>query len=249
MSGLVKGGGRRRRSRSTRSRVIYTLPQLLALSGSGPGSLRIEAASFELEHLRVVGAIRGVVPQFAAARNGPGAGRLSSHGDGTWLKWRAPGGSRFGRPVWCGADGEYVLTDGDDPDKYFRVEVFAAELVPGVVESRVSLSDVYQNALGGDDVTAAEAAAGDVASWALTLKNISNSILGQLRVWIDRNTVDIEISDDGAAWVSPTDEGAALSFGDLLIGSTTTLYVRRSIAAGAVAHGGLLNCLHFIFRS
>ena len=162
---------------------------------------------------------------------------------------QAPGGSQFGRPVLCDVDGDYLLRDGDDPDKYIRVQVLAADLLAGVNEARVILDDVYNNALAGDDVTAAEASAGNVESWALTLKNISNSILSQLRVWIDRDTVNVEISDDGAAWVSPTDEGSALAFGDLLIGATTTLYVRRSIAAGAVADGGLLNCLHFIFRS
>jgi len=248
-SGVLSARRRNRRIRRPRSRVVYTLPQLLVPSGSGPASLQIEAASFELQSLRLVGAIRGVVPLFAAARNGPGTGRLSSHRDGRWLKWQAPGASRYGRPVACGADGEYVLRDADDPDKYVRVRVIAAELVSGVVTSTVELSDVYNNALAGDDVTAAEAAAGSVESWTLTLRNVSRAILSQLRVWIDRNTVDLEISDNGSGWVAPTDESTGLSLGDLLIGSTTTLYVRRSIAAGAIAHGGLLNCLHFIFRS
>ncbi len=243
--GMV-GGKFRRRVRRPRSQVLFSPFQLAIASGTGPASLRIEAASFEVKHLRLVGTIRGVVPLFVAARNGPGMGRLA--GDGASLKWQAPGGSRFGPPVLCNVDGNYLLRDAGDPDKYIRIQVFAANLLAGVNEARVILDDVYDNAVGGDDVTAAEAAAGSVESWTLTLRNVSNTILSRLSAWIDRNTVNMEISDDGAAWVSPTDEGAALAFGDLPLSATTTLYVRRTVAAGAGSNGELLNLLHFTFR-
>ncbi|KKN53077.1 hypothetical protein LCGC14_0605890 [marine sediment metagenome] len=240
----------RRRSTRPHSRVLFSFPQLTTAipSGAGGASLRIEAASFEVEHLRLIGSIHGVVPLFVAGRNGPGMGRLASKGDGTRLQWQAPGGSRFGPAVLCDVDGIYLLRDADDPDKYIRIQVLATSLLAGVHEARVILDEVYNNAVASDDVTAAEASAGSVESWALTLRNVSNSILSQLRAWIDRNTVNMEISDDGAAWVSPTDEGAALDFGDLGLGVTMTLYVRRTVAAGAASHGGLLNLLHFSFR-
>ncbi len=217
------------------------------IANIGPDSLQIESASVEVEHLRLIGSIRGVVPLFVAGRNGPGMGRLASEGSGTRLKWQAPGGT-FGPAVLCDVDGDYLLRDAGDPDKYIRIQVLASSLLAGVNEARVILDDTYNNPVATDDVTASEAAAGDVETTTLTLRNVSSTILSQLRVWIDRNTIHLEISDDGAAWVTPTGEPSALAFGDLAVAATTTLHLRRTITAGTGLNGGLLNLLHFAYR-
>jgi len=85
------------------------------------------------------------------------------------------------------------------------------------------------------------------ASYTVTLQNDSNVTLSRLVVWIDASTEGLKISDDGAAWVSPTTEAAGLSLPDLLPGATDTLHIRRTVAAGAASDPDVLNLLQFRF--
>jgi hypothetical protein len=196
----------------------------------------------------VIGTIPGVIPLLAAARNGPGSGYLSSSGDGTWLHWRAPGSSTVGAGIYCASDGNYLLRDGEDPGKWLRVQVDASELAGGARGETVALTDRFNNPIASDDVSAAEATAGDVETWTLTLENQSNAILSQLKVWIDPTVSNIEISDDGVAWVSPTTQSTALALPDLAVGGTDTLHIRRTITAGAGSDGDVETLLHFSYR-
>ena len=215
---------------------------------SGPDALKIEQSAAEVTHLYVIGSIHGVIPLLAAARNRPGLGQVSSSGDGRWLHWRAPGSSRVGNGIRCLTDGDYLLRDGDDTNKWLRVTVDVSELADGSRESQVELTDVFNNPIASDDITSGQAAAGNIETYTLTLENQSNTILSQLGVWIDPAVVNIEIADDGATWVTPTSRSSALELPDLLPGVEDTLHVRRTITAGADLEAGLLTLLHFSYR-
>lgn len=219
----------------------------MPLAAHHADALRLEVSSVEIQQFATVHTIPGVVILLVAARNGPGQGRIRSTGDGTLLSWRAPDSSTFGTPLDCSADGTYVLEDGEDPDKYIRIQVYADYLTPGPIESRVYLDDLYDNGAVDDDVTAEEAAAGDVATYTITLENASGYILSGIVVWLAYPSEDLEISDDGAAWVSPTDEESGLAFPDLPVGGTDVLHLRRTIAAGASSESSVLNLFHIGF--
>jgi hypothetical protein len=196
----------------------------------------------------VIGTIPGVIPLLAAGRNGPGSARLASSGDGTYLRWRAPGSTVYGAPERCAADGNYLLRDGLDACKWLRAQVDASELASGARETVVTLVDRFNTAIASDDVSAAEATAGDVEDHTVTLKNQGNKILSWLKVWIDPVVVSLQMADDGATWVSPTNKSSALTLPDLAVAGTDVLHIRRTITAGASFDGGLLNHLHFSWR-
>ena len=215
---------------------------------AGPDSLRIEASAVEVPHLYSIGSIPGVIPLLASASNGPGSGLLSSSSDGKTLHWRAPGSLLSGIGVRCATDGNYLLHDGDDRNKWLRVQVDVSEMEGGGRGVGVALTDIYNNPVGSDDITSGQAAAGNVETYTLTLENQSNSTLSQLTVWIDSSVTGIEIADDGATWVSPKSETTGLILPDLVPGGTDTLHIRRTITAGAIADGHVLTYLHTKYR-
>jgi len=210
-------------------------------------SLRIELDAAEVQHLVPVGTIPGLVVEAVAARCGPGAARLRSSADRARLRFLAPGSAVWGTEVAAGVDTTWLLQDGEDPDKWARVARYGDHLVVGQAEGRVLLADVYANGVGHDDVVAAEALAGDVTGYTLTLKNDSLRRFSHLVVWIDAAVAGLEISDDDATWVAPTDEASGLALADVGPGETDTLYLRRTIGAAADSDTDVLNHLHFAF--
>jgi len=210
-------------------------------------ALRLTLASVEVRHLVAVDSIPGVVIAAVAARNGEGSGRLRSDGDR--LQWLAPGSATFGAVVYVDADndGSYLVEDGEDRDKWVRVDVYPDYLPDGGAEVQVSLEHVRENGISHDDVTAGEASAGDVTTHTVSMENDGAAIQTQRKVWIDAAVSGLEISDDGAAWVSPTTEATALRFPDLGVGASDTLHLRRTIGAGASEEAGVVNHLHFSF--
>ena len=210
--------------------------------------LQFTSGGSEVVSLDAVGVLDGVRVLQAAGSNGPGMGRLIGSEDGNRLAWQAPGSSAAGPSVEASADGSYLLEDGDNPDAFLRVQVYADYRPDGADAARVYLGDVYENAVSNDDVTAGEASAGDVTTWTLTLENAGNTVLSQLRVWVDSAISRIEISDDGASWVSPTSEAAALVLPDLAVGGTDTLHIRRTVAASTSSDPSELAHLHYSFH-
>lgn len=203
----------------------------------------------EIVHLLTSGTLPGVSILAAAARNGQGTGYLKTTGTaGVNLSWKAPGSSGFGPEVDVASDGSYLLEDPDSA-KWLRVQVYKDYLRSGPAQGAVRLYEVYNNGIGHDDVTAAEASAGDVASYNVIMKNDSPKILIAPRVWLDAAVSDLEISDDNIVWVSPTTEPTALLFPDLAAGGSDTLYLRRTIAAAATFDPKILNLLHTRFEA
>lgn len=206
-------------------------------------ALRIEVDSVEVRHLTAVGAPPGVVPLLAVARNGPGTGVLLC-GEDT-ISWRAPGSETFGEEVDCSADGQYVVCDGEDADKWIRVGVYADYFVSGS-QADVRLAEVYNNAVAGDDVDAAEAAVGNVATFSISLVNASAGEIAGLAAWVDSETdASIEISADGVNWLRPESEEAALALLPIPAEDSIEFHLRRTITAGAASSTRLPVRLHF----
>jgi len=210
-------------------------------------ALRIEIDSVEVRHLTAVGAIPGVVPLLAAARNGPGVGAIQCGSDGVSLTWRAPGSATFGSEIACSPDGTYILPDGEAPDKWLRVQVYGEYLNAGE-QADVLLADVYNDGVAAADVTAEEAQVGDVLEYSLALRNATANSATNLRLWIDPAAeTDTEISLDGVTWSRPTTEADGLCLAYLAGESSQTIYLRRTIAAGASSASRLRVHLHIRF--
>ena len=212
-------------------------------------ALRFELSGVEIVHLVPAGTVPGVRVIAAAARNGPGTGHLRTTGaTGTLLSYKAPGSAAYGPEVDVSADGSYVVEDPDSA-KWLRVQVSADYLHAGPTDGAVKLTEVYNNGVGHADLTAAEASAGHVAEYSVTMKNDSSQLLIAPRVWLDSAVSDLEISIDNAAWVSPTTEPTALVFPDLAAAGSDILYLRRTIAAAATFDPKILNLLHANFEA
>ena len=208
-------------------------------------ALRIESGSTEVRHLTAIGSIAGVVVQAVAARCGEGIAKIRSTAAGV-ISFRAPGSETWGPDVAADAEGAYLLVDGEDRDKWLRVYVYPDYLL-APREARIFLHDRFNNAVASDDVSAAEAAAGDVEAYELDLANDGNVILSQVRAWIDEDVDGIEISPNGSDWSAPTSEAAGLELADVPPGESVALHVRRTITAGAEADPEVLNFLHLSF--
>lgn len=216
-------------------------------------ALRIEVSSVEaLSHI-AVGTLHGVAILAVAGKNGPGTGLLRASGDGTYLSWRAPGSDRFGSTVVCDADGDYMLEDGNYPDKFIRVNVSVDYLAPGASDAKVYIKDIYDNGFAQADITAAQASAGNVAVTALGLHNDGPMDILNMKCWL--GTVGlvgiIELSTDNANYYAPTfeDHVDVIEFARIAAAGDETLYIRRTITAGAVSDPAFLNHLEFAFNS
>ena len=210
-------------------------------------SIQFQKSAVEVHHHHASGVIPGLVVLEAAARNGPGRGRLRATGnDGRSVSWQAPGSTVPGVPTRIDADGDYLIEDVDI-SKYVRVRAFTAFMHKGPAQARVYTDDVYLNPVANDEVTAAEASAGAVEVFTVDIKNVSISSVSHLVVWIDVITPSHEISTDGVTWIAPTSEATGLQVGNLVVGQIFTLQVRRTIIAAAVSNPKVLNWLHTSF--
>jgi len=211
-------------------------------------SLRLKIDTVEVRHLVPVGTIPGVVVEAVAARCGPGAARLRSSADGERLAFKAPGSAVWGLDVVAGVDTTFLLQDGEDPDKWARVARHGAYMNTGPAEGRVLLADVFNNGVGHDDVTAAEALAGDVATYTITLANDSLHRFSKLVAWLDAATAGLEIFEEWVGWSAPTTEATGIQLPDIGPGATQSLFLRRTIGAAADSDTDILNHLHFAFN-
>jgi len=205
-------------------------------------ALRLKVGGQEVRSLTPVGTVAGVAVRAVAGRGGGGTGHLRSRGDGTELSWKAPGSSSYGDPVACGTDGTYLLEDGDDRHKWARVQVYTSYLVGGGQEAAVLLGEMWNNGVGSDDVSAAEATSGDVETYELAVKNDGPMGVLDVKCWLV-STAGLEVSKDGANWCAPDAEDHAdvLVWDSIASGAQETLHVRRTIGAEAAYDPDVLN--------
>ncbi len=151
---------------------------------NGADSIRVEVSSVESLSVKTAGTLYGVAVLAVGGRNGTGTGYIRSKLDGTYLSWKAPGSSTWGNDVHALADGTYLLKDGEDIDKYVRVQAYADFLKPNPAEAAVHIVDRYANGVGHDDVTAGEATSGDTEDYSITLANDNYVGINNLKVWL-----------------------------------------------------------------
>ncbi len=216
----------------------------MPLVGDRADALLWKFGSAEVAQFIVIGTVPGVLIEMASAANGPGTGMIKSIAGGAFLAWRAPGSSTFGTPVATGGAYSQVLEDGEDRDKFVRVDHYAAYAKPGTLETRVFLHDVFNNAIADDDVTAAEAAAGYTQAHTVTMRNIGPYTMTELVVWIDPASPHLLISDDGAAWQGPFSEAFAMAMPDLAPTGEHTLHIQRNGSADEPCDPEVINHLH-----
>jgi len=128
----------------------------------------------------VASAIANVTIAHVAGANGEGAGTLTASG-ASELKWTPPGGT-LGAGVTIANGETKILEGGTDTDKYVRVTRTSAAALSGT--ATVTLTDTLNNAVGLDDVSSAEAAAGDDEQRGLYVKNESTVAVTLVKAWV-----------------------------------------------------------------
>ena len=198
----------------------------------------------ELVPLTAIGTIPGVRILHAAGRNGAGTGMID--GTATRLRWRAPGSATFGVPVTCGADGTYLLADGEDANKTVRCQVVAAYLQASA-SAAVYLREKYGEPFSDIPAVAAK------TSWSVTLQctivNVARLSLSDLRVWVEEAGTITGIGTDGSTWYLPTSEDHAdvLTWPSVAPDEEITLHVRCAGNASS-ADPAVENELRFAFN-
>lgn len=220
----------------------------MPLASTRADGLIFETGAGEIQSLSPLGTIPGVVILHVSGANGVGTGFLRSEGTGgLLLSWKAPGSAVYGTSVNVTSNDDYLLEDGEDRSKWIRIEGWLSLLGP-VIEQRIYLADVYDNQLVSRDVTALEAAVGDILIYTIDFTNLSTEIIRRIAFWIDPAVVDLEISHNGAAWVTPTTPATALQIIAALSSlSTVNLFLRRTISASSPSDTDVLNQIHCHF--
>jgi hypothetical protein len=213
------------------------IANLFAASPAGTysnGDVFTLAGSNAAVSLQALGTLSGVEITGVAGMCGPGQGLLDIDAAGN-LTWTPPGGAA-GTPVDVSAGGDFFVYDSTG-NAWLAVTVTADYLILSA-EAAVDLQDIYDGPIvNSADVTAAEASAGNVASWSVTLTNTSGSDTATgLVTWLDPNVyTGIEISLDGSTWSQPTTQGAGLAIADLGPGASTTIYLQQTVPASSAS--------------
>lgn len=185
--------------------------------------------------------------------NGTGTGTITAPTAGT-LTWTPPGGTA-GSAVAVTVGTTAILLDSSG-DKWIEVTRTGTGDLAG--EEPVGVRETFNNIFGGENFSAAEAAAGEDKYHAVMLRNDDSVTMDAIIVWIDstvttagglaiaKETVDgdgkIQViancttAPTGLTWVSPTTEGTALPIGTLTAGEKIGLWFRVTENAGAAAN-------------
>jgi len=130
--------------------------------------------------ITVTNPISNVTVDFAAGLNGTGDGTLTATGNDT-LAWTAPGGSQGANVTILNGETK-ILEDGTTASKFVRVTRTTADNLTGT--ATCTLADTYNDVVGLDNVSSAEAAAGDDEYRAVMLKNESASDITVLKLYL-----------------------------------------------------------------
>ena len=195
-----------------------------------PDQIQFQSSGSPLNTLLPIDTLPGVQILAVAALCGPGQGLLSIDAAGN-LSWTPPGGAAGGA-INVSAGGNFTLYDSAG-NAWLSVFVGGAYLALAA-QATVTLEDLFGGQLIDDDVTAAEASAGDVETWSIELANTSTSGIGSVVTWLDPETyAGLEISLDGTTWSRPTTQSAGLAVGTIAAAGSATIYLRRTVPAGA----------------
>lgn len=132
--------------------------------------------------ISITSPISGITVEDVAAENGEGVGSLEASGSSE-LKWTPPGGTQ-GVAVTI-ANGETKIVEGGgvgEFNKWIRVNRTSASPLSGT--ATVTLADVFNDVVGFDNVSSAEASAGDDEYRAVMMKNENPTQIDNLKVFI-----------------------------------------------------------------
>ncbi len=144
-------------------------------------SLGKNRSSTEVPHLGISGSVQYLTIDFVSGNNGEGIGVLTVSGVSE-IKWTAPGGT-LGAAVAIANGETKIIEDGTDTDKYARITRTSATAL-GVAATNITLANEVNNAIGLDDVSSAEAAAGDTEYRCVCLKNEGANAITVLKAWL-----------------------------------------------------------------
>lgn len=178
-----------------------------AAQTNADASLGNYRSATEISVLAVVrnSAIANITLDYVAGANGTGTGTLTASGAND-LRWTPPGGTQ-GAAVTI-ANGETKVLEGggsDGASKYIRVSRTSAAALTGTETD--DLSDVVNNAVGFDNVSSAEAAAGDNEYRCIGYKNVGSVAVGGLTFWLgtlgtQRTSDTGQLSGSGSGTIS-----------------------------------------------
>lgn len=151
------------------------------------------------------GGISGITVNEVSGANGTGSGTLTASST-SGLKWTAPSGSQ-GSEVTIANGETKVIEDGGDPSKWIEVTRTSASDLSG--SSTVTITDTKNNVFGMDNVTSAEASAGDDEYRGFALHNGSGGSVQNVKVSIrvlgtQRTSDGAQLSGSGAGTVTTT---------------------------------------------
>lgn len=136
--------------------------------------------------------IANIDVDFVAGRNGTGDGTLTASGDDD-LHWTPPGGSQGATVTILNGETKILEGGGGEPGKYIQVTRTSASVLTGT--ATVTLTDSMNNAVGFDDVSSAEASAGDTEYRCIAIKNDSSASVTDLKIKV--GTLGTQQTSDG----------------------------------------------------
>jgi hypothetical protein len=130
--------------------------------------------------IAIANAIAGVTVLYAGGANPVGTGTLTAV-DASHLSWQAPNDTGPGQQVqWLGTSTQ-ILESLAGPGQYLRITA-TPPFTPG--QSQITLSVLYNNEFGFDNVTVAQASAGVIQYRASILRNENSTPVTNIQRWI-----------------------------------------------------------------
>lgn len=125
--------------------------------------------------------ISNITVDFCSGANGAGNGALTATGNDE-LKWTPPGGTQGAGVTILNGETKILEAGNSEPEKYIRVSRTSTANLTGT--ATVALADEFNNIIGFDNVTSAEAAAGDTEYRCLCFKNEASSEVKSVKAWV-----------------------------------------------------------------
>jgi len=192
-----------------------------------------------------------IINQVADKNTSGGTGTIRSNGSAIY--YTPPGGSEG--PAVIIIDGETKIAPGANPDKFIRVTRSGSTLK--VDSASLSITDIFNNAVGMSNITNAQRVAGVTTYRALMLRSHGPRKIKDIKIWLGAMTgtqstisigleavgggnniqtiVDENTAPTGIVWSAPTTEATGLSIAELATAINHGLWVRRVFpAAGNV---------------
>jgi hypothetical protein len=137
--------------------------------------------------------ILGITVDHVGGLSGNGTAYITAPAVGT-LQYKAPGSSTYGAAVAIANGETKLLEDGDNASRFIRVTRTSADDLTGT--ATLTLAIVLNNAIGMDNVSAAESSAGDTEYRCLALANDGADEVANIGLFIEPIT-SAQNTDDG----------------------------------------------------